>query len=69
MCSSSGFCFFALRQHLVRNIGQRERKVLFEEPGDVATAAAQFEYGLRVLSLQKSLKKGGFVGVVFRRRD
>ena len=52
-----GVLLFALRQHHARNIGQREREVLFEESGDVAATAAQLEHSLGVLSLESFPKK------------
>jgi hypothetical protein len=50
-----GILLFALSQHRVRNIGQRQREILLEEPGDVA-AAAQFEHGPGVLGPEKPPK-------------
>jgi hypothetical protein len=58
----------AFRQHLGRDVGQRERKVLLEEPGDVPAAAAQLEHSPDVLCLEKFFEEGSFVRVVFGRR-
>jgi hypothetical protein len=64
-----GILLLALSQHRVRDVGQRQREIPLEEPGDVAAAAAQLEYGAGVLGPEEPAEESGFVRVVFGRRD
>src|SRR5215212_4541635 len=69
MCSSSGVLLLALGEHRLRDIGQRHDEIFFEEPGDVAAAAAQLEHGPGVLGPEEPSEESGLVRVVFGWRD